>query len=142
MHLKPKHLLSSEGGQRLLVTMIQLSEETKGWPRWESAEWSSTPNCRWVTTWTICWPHVPRPFTPCECSGPWPKAVLFNPHAARRLISCGLPVLAKFVRNNIMRKKSSKRQNLTWNLTISTQIKFFKFIKYMVLNSQVRENVM
>src|SRR6218665_430738 len=28
------------------------------------------------------------------------------------------------------------------DLTISTQIKFFKFIKYMVLNPQVRENVM
>jgi len=62
--------------------------------------------------------------------------------AARRLISCCPPVLAKFVRNNIMCKKSSRRQNLTWHLTISTQIKFFKFIKYMVLNPQVTENVM
>jgi len=31
--------------------------------------------------------------------------------SGRQLISCGPPVLAKFVRN--MRKKSSKRQNLT-----------------------------
>src|SRR6218665_3066160 len=46
-------------------------------------------------------------------------------------IQCGPPVLAKFVRNNIMCKKSSKRQNLTSHLIILTQIKFFKFIKYM-----------
>jgi len=50
-------------------------------------------------------------------------------------------VLAKFVRNNSVCKKSSKRQNLTQRLTISTQIKFFKFIKYTVLNPQVKENV-
>src|SRR6218665_1379576 len=56
--------------------------------------------------------------------------------------ACGPPVLGKFVRNNIMRKKSSKRQNLTLHLTISTQMKFWKFIKYTVLNPQIRENVM
>src|SRR6218665_3163110 len=36
-----------------------------------------------------------------------------GPHAARRLISCGPPVLAKFARNNILFTQSSKRQNLT-----------------------------
>src|SRR6218665_1795593 len=37
-----------------------------------------------------------------------------GPHAARQLISCGPPVLAKIVRNDIiMCKKSSKRENLT-----------------------------
>jgi len=68
------------------------------------------------------------------------STVLSNPRAA-----CGPPtdfkdsVLAKFVKHNIMCKQSSKRQNLTSHLTISTQIKFFKFIKYTVLNPQVRE---
>src|SRR6218665_1620715 len=58
------------------------------------------------------------------------------------MISSGPPVLTKFVRN--LCEKSCRRQHLTLQLTISTQIKFFKFIKYRptVLNPQVRENVM
>src|SRR6218665_1980150 len=52
-----------------------------------------------------------------------------GPHAARRLILCGPPVLAKFVRN--LCKKSSKRQNLT--LAMSRQIKFFKLSKYKLI---------
>src|SRR6218665_443678 len=82
------------------------------------------------------------PLAHCKpyCSAVQPAAR--GPHAARQLVSCGPPVLAKFVRNNIMCKISSKRQNLTSHLTISTQIKFFKFIKYMVLNPQIVENVM
>ena len=62
-----------------------------------------------------------------------------GPHAARRLISSGPPMLAKFLKN--MCKISSKTQNLTLHLTISTQIKFLKFIKYRptVLNPQVRK---
>jgi len=63
-----------------------------------------------------------------------------GPHEARRLISCGPPVLTKFVRN--LCEKSGKRQKLTLDFTVSKQIKFFKFIKYTILNPQVRENVM
>jgi len=67
-----------------------------------------------------------------------------GPHAARRLISCGPPLLAKIVRNNIMFKKSCKRQNLPRHLTISTQIKLFKFIKiyYTQPTSKRKCNVM
>ena len=70
-----------------------------------------------------------------------PRAVLSNPrpadwfHAARQ---CCL----NFLEIILCVKKSSKRQNSTWHLTISTQIKFLKFIKYMVLNPQIRENIM
>ena len=82
----------------------------------------------------------PPPITRFEYSSAVQPAARMRPadwfHAARQ---CWLNLLEK---KKIMCKKSSKRQNLSWHLTISTQIQFFKFIKYTILNTQVRENVM
>jgi len=65
-----------------------------------------------------------------------------GPHAARRMISCGPPVLAKFVRNLCKNKDKTWLDIWQYQHKSSSLNLLNRAYMYTVLNPQVRENVM